>query len=305
MTTSQPGTLLDGKAIADTILQECAASVARFRSHTGQEPGLAVVLVGQNPASQFYVEAKKKACQQVGIVSYDYRLSDSDTPDMLLELIDHLNADPDVHGILVQLPLPAGFDEQAVIERINPLKDVDGFHPMNLGRVFQGLEGFRSCTPYGVLTLLQRAQIPLAGAHVVVVGRSNIVGKPLAALLVQKGVDATVTVAHSKTTDLAAITRTADVLVAAIGVPERITAPMVKPGAVVIDVGINRVEDRGAKKKYRIVGDVAFDSVRPLCQAITPVPGGVGPMTIAMLLTNTMTSAHHHHGVPWGTPQAG
>ena len=291
-----PGTLIDGKAIADTLLQECAVSASRFRSQTGRDPGLAVVLVGQNPASQFYVEAKKKACQKVGIVSYDYRLSESDTPDTLNTLIDHLNTDPDVHGILVQLPLPPGFDEQAVIERINPLKDVDGFHPMNLGRVFQGLDGFRSCTPYGVLTLLQRAAVPLSGAHVVIVGRSNIVGKPLAALLVQKGVDATVTLAHSKTTALATITRTADILVAAMGVPERITADMVKPGAVVMDVGINRVEDQSSQKKYRIVGDVAFDAVRPVCQAITPVPGGVGPMTIAMLLGNTMTAAHRHHG---------
>lgn len=296
MTHQHFGTLIDGKAMADTLLQACAESVTRFRAQTGQDPGLAVVLVGHNPASQFYVEAKKKACQQVGIVSYDYRLAESDTPDTLNALIDHLNADPDVHGILVQLPLPPGFDEQAVIERINPLKDVDGFHPMNLGRVFQGLEGFRSCTPYGVLTLLQRSQVPLAGAHVVIVGRSNIVGKPLAALLVQKGVDATVTLAHSKTTHLADLTRTADVLVAAIGVPERITADMVKPGAVVIDVGINRVEDQRSKKKYRIVGDVDFDAVRPVCQAITPVPGGVGPMTIAMLLGNTMTSAQRHHG---------
>jgi len=292
-----PPTLIDGKAISDSLLVELTQAVQQFRANTGRDPGLAVVLVGSNAASQFYVEAKKRACHRVGIASYDYRLAASDGQGALLELIDHLNQDPDIHGILVQLPLPKGFDEQLVIERIHPRKDVDGFHPMNLGRVFQGLSGFRSCTPYGVVRLLAHQGIATSGAHVVIVGRSNIVGKPLAALLVQKGVDATVTLAHSKTRHLLQVTQSADILVAAIGVPEFITGAMVKEGAVVIDVGINRIEDRRQPKGYRIVGDVDFESVAPRCSAITPVPGGVGPMTIAMLLHNTMEAARSHVGV--------
>ena len=292
-----PPTLIDGKAMSDSLLLELTQTVQQFRANTGRDPGLAVVLVGSNAASQFYVEAKKRACHRVGITSYDYRLAASDGQGALLELIDHLNQDPDIHGILVQLPLPKGFDEQLVIERIQPSKDVDGFHPMNLGRVFQGLSGFRSCTPYGVVRLLEHQGIVTTGAHVVIVGRSNIVGKPLAALLVQKGVDATVTLAHSKTRHLSHVTQSADILVAAIGVPEFITGAMVKEGAVVIDVGINRIEDRRQPKGYRIVGDVDFDSVSPRCSAITPVPGGVGPMTIAMLLNNTVEAARSHAGI--------
>ncbi|NBV83917.1 bifunctional methylenetetrahydrofolate dehydrogenase/methenyltetrahydrofolate cyclohydrolase FolD [bacterium] len=289
-------TLIDGKVVSDKLLLELAHHVRGLHLRTQQDPGLAVVLVGDNPASRVYVESKKKACAKVGINSYDYRLSEADGEGALIELIQHLNGDPDVHGILVQLPLPDGFDDQKIIELIDPAKDVDGFHPMNVGRVWQGLSGFKSCTPYGVFELLRHYEIPVEGKHVVIIGRSNIVGKPLASILVQRGAgaNATVTICHSKSENLVALTRSADILVAAIGVPGFVTAEMVRPGAVVVDVGINRVTDLNTKSGYRVVGDVDFNSVVPVAEAITPVPGGVGPMTIAMLIKNTVESFERH-----------
>lgn len=284
--------ILDGKHVSDHLLAELYQEIKALHHDTGEDPGLAVVLVGDNPASKFYVDSKKKACRKVGINSYDYRLEAAEGEEALIELIHHLNADPDVDGILVQLPLPKGFDEQKIIELISPEKDVDGFHPISVGRVWQGLDGFKSCTPYGVFELLRHYQIDVEGKHVVIIGRSNIVGKPLASILVQKetGANATVTICHSRSENLEQITQQADVLVAAIGVPNFVTRNMVKPGAVVIDVGINRVDDPLIPKGYRVVGDVDYDNVMPVCSAITPVPGGVGPMTIAMLMKNTVKS---------------
>ena len=289
-------TVLNGKTVSDAMLLSLAQTVRSLHLQTDRDPGLSVVLVGDNPASRVYVEAKKKACAKVGINSFDYRLAPEEGEGALIDLISHLNSDPDVHGILVQLPLPKGFDEQKIIELINPAKDVDGFHPMNVGRVWQGLAGFKSCTPYGVFELLRYYDIPVEGKHVVIIGRSNIVGKPLASILVQRaaGANATVTICHSKSENLHQLTRSADILVAAIGVPGFVTADMVRPGAVVIDVGINRVEDESAKSGYRVVGDVDFASVSAISGAITPVPGGVGPMTIAMLMKNTVESFERH-----------
>ena len=247
-----------------------------------------MVLVGDDPASLAYVTMKENACADLGIRSLDHRLPATTSEADLLALIEKLNSDPLVHGILVQMPLPRQIDENRVIAAIDPRKDVDGFHPVNVGRMLIGLDTFLPCTPHGVLKLLLTTGVRLAGAHVVIVGRSNIVGKPLAAMLMQKGVDATVTVCHSRTRDLASYTRQGDVLVAAMGRPGAITAEMVKDGAVVIDVGINRVDDSAAPRGYRLVGDVDFAGVRPKVAAITPVPGGVGPMTITMLLHNTV-----------------
>jgi methylenetetrahydrofolate dehydrogenase (NADP+)/methenyltetrahydrofolate cyclohydrolase len=289
-------TLLDGKVVSKAMLQSLAQHIRALHLQTERDPGLAVVLVGDNPASRVYVEAKKKACAKVGINSFDYRLAPEEGEGALIDLISHLNADPDIHGILVQLPLPKGFDEQKIIELIDPAKDVDGFHPMNVGRVWQGLPGFKSCTPYGVFELLRYYDVPVEGKHVVIIGRSNIVGKPLASILVQRaaGANATVTICHSKSENLLKLTQSADVLVAAIGVPGFVTADMVRPGAIVVDVGINRVEDSTAKSGYRVVGDVDFDSVSTVSGPITPVPGGVGPMTIAMLMKNTVESFERH-----------
>jgi methylenetetrahydrofolate dehydrogenase (NADP+)/methenyltetrahydrofolate cyclohydrolase len=277
--------LLDGKRLAETIQSEIAAAVADLVRTRGVQPGLAAVLVGADPASQIYVRNKRRACDKVGMASWLHELPASTTQDDLLNLIVRLNADPAVHGILVQLPLPPQIDEAAVVEAVTPLKDVDGFGPENLGLLAAGRPRYLPCTPHGVLQILSRHQIPLAGRHVVVVGRSNIVGKPLALLLLQKGVDATVTVCHSRTLDVAAITRTADVVVMAIGKPHYLRADMIRPGAVVIDVGTNRLPDG------RLVGDVDFAAVQPIAAALTPVPGGVGPMTITMLLYNTLESA--------------
>ncbi|NDC82333.1 bifunctional methylenetetrahydrofolate dehydrogenase/methenyltetrahydrofolate cyclohydrolase FolD [bacterium] len=284
--------ILDGKVVSESVLSGLCSEIRALLLSTGRDPGLAVVLVGDNPASKFYVESKKKACQKIGINSYDYRLPATASEGELCELIRHLNNDPEIHGILVQLPLPNGFDEQKIVELISPEKDVDGFHPVNVGRVLQGISGFKSCTPYGVLELLRYYDIDVAGKHVVIVGRSNIVGKPLASLLIQRGpgADATVTICHSKSENVRELTARADVVVAAIGVPEFLTAEMVKPGAVVVDVGINRVDDPNAKNGYRIVGDVNYAMVKKNASAITPVPGGVGPMTIAMLMKNTVES---------------
>jgi methylenetetrahydrofolate dehydrogenase (NADP+)/methenyltetrahydrofolate cyclohydrolase len=286
--------VLDGKAMAETIRREVGVEAARLRERHGRAPGLAAVLVGEDAASQVYVRSKHKACQEAGLHSEVFRLAADCSRERLLGLVDLLNADPSFDGILVQLPLPGHLDEQEVLERIRPDKDVDGFHPVNVGRVLAGLPGaFAPATPAGIVEMLARSGVETAGAHVVVLGRSNIVGKPMASLLMQKGkgADATVTVCHSRSRDLAEHCRRADILVAAIGRARFVTADMVKEGAVVVDVGINRVEDPAAPKGSRLVGDVDYAAVAPRCRAITPVPGGVGPMTIAMLLRNTAESA--------------
>jgi len=260
----------------------------------GVTPGLTVVLVGENPASQVYVRMKGRACEEAGIKSDTIRLPDTTSEADLLDLVDRLNADPSVHGILVQLPLPKQINEQRVLLRIRPDKDVDGFHPENIGKVSVGdPTGFRPATPYGVQQLLIRSGVETSGAHAVIVGRSNIVGRPMASLLLQKGKggDATVTVCHSRTKNMGAVTRLADILIVAIGKPEFVRGDMIKPGAVVIDVGVNRVDDASKEKGYRLCGDVAFDEAREVASQITPVPGGVGPMTITMLLYNTVQAA--------------
>jgi methylenetetrahydrofolate dehydrogenase (NADP+) / methenyltetrahydrofolate cyclohydrolase len=282
--------ILDGTAIAQSIRQEVAREVARLATK-GQKPGLAAVLVGEDPASAVYVRSKGKACEEAGMHSVTIRLPVDTPEDELLATVDRLNADPAIHGILVQLPLPKHINSEKVLRRIDPGKDVDGFHPMNVGKLVTGDKtAFRPATPYGVQQILVRSGIETKGAHAVIVGRSNIVGRPMANLLIQQGPggDATVTVCHSRTRDLPAVTRSADILIAAIGKPEFVTADMVRPGVVVIDVGINRVDDASRPKGYRLVGDVAYESVAQIASAITPVPGGVGPMTIAMLLQNTL-----------------
>jgi methylenetetrahydrofolate dehydrogenase (NADP+)/methenyltetrahydrofolate cyclohydrolase len=280
--------ILDGTALARTIRGEVAAAVAQAG---GAKPGLAAVLVGEDPASAVYVRSKGKACEEAGMHSETIRLPTDTTEAELLAVVDRLNADPAIHGILVQLPLPRQIDSEKVLFRIDPAKDVDGFHPVNVGKLVTGdRPAFRPATPYGVQQMLIRSGIETKGAHAVIVGRSNIVGKPMANLLIQQGPggDATVTVCHSRTRDLPAVTRSADILIAAIGKPEFVTADMVRPGAVVIDVGINRVEDASQPRGYRLVGDVAYGPVSEVASWITPVPGGVGPMTIAMLLQNTL-----------------
>ncbi len=288
--------IIDGNAIGQAIRTEVATEVAKLAGQ-GVVPGLTVVLVGEDPASQVYVRMKGRRCEEAGMRSTTIRLP-AETPEAeLLATIDRLNADPATHGILVQLPLPGHMNSDAVIQRIDPAKDVDGFHPVNVGKVVIGdPTGFRPATPYGVQEMLRRSGVDTAGAHCVIVGRSLIVGRPLANLMIQKapGANATVTVCHSRSRDIGAITRTADILVVAIGSPEFATADMVRPGAVVIDVGVNRVDDPSTDKGYRLVGDVAFDEVSEVASAITPVPGGVGPMTIAMLLKNTLQAALTH-----------
>lgn len=283
--------LIHGKTIADAVLADVKKEVAELTEQCGVKPGLAVVLVGDDPASAVYVGTKSKTCLALGIESFKYVLPAETTQEKLLELIAELNADPRVHGILVQSPPPKHIDEMAVICAIDPRKDVDGFHAVNVGKMLLGeTDGFVPCTPAGVMELLARSGVNPCGKHAVVLGRSNIVGKPMMALLVQKGAgaDATVTCCHSRTKNLSEITRQADILIAAIGKPAFVTADMVKPGAVVIDVGINRVTAPELPKGYRIVGDVAFDEVVEKASFITPVPGGVGPMTIAMLMKNTV-----------------
>jgi methylenetetrahydrofolate dehydrogenase (NADP+) / methenyltetrahydrofolate cyclohydrolase len=282
--------LLDGVAIGKAIRAEVASEVAQLRGG-GRRPGLAVVLVGEDAASQVYVRAKGKACEEAGMHSVTIRLPRESSQDELLATIDRLNADPDIHGMLVQLPVPKHIDTETVLLRIDPRKDVDGFHPINVGKLVLGdPTGFRPATPYGVQQMLVREGIETKGAHAVVVGRSTIVGRPMANLLIQDGPggNATVTVCHSRSRDLPSITRSADILIVAIGKPEFVTAEMVKPGAAVVDVGINRVDDTSNARGYRLVGDVAFGPVSEIASAITPVPGGVGPMTIAMLLRNTL-----------------
>lgn len=284
--------IIDGRAIAEEVREDVRRETEALTGR-GIVPGLATVLVGENPASATYVRMKQRACEKAGISSRDIRLDARTSEAELLSVVSELNADPAVDGILVQLPLPSLIDEQKVIQAISPNKDVDGFHPVNLGKLLAGDDAFYPCTPYGIVVMLERSGIEVEGRHVVVVGRSNIVGKPLAALLMQKrsGANATVTVCHSRTTDLASHTRRADILVVAAGRRGFITADMIGEGAVVIDVGINRVEDPSAKKGYRIVGDVDFEAASERASRITPVPGGVGPMTIAMLLSNTVRSA--------------
>jgi methylenetetrahydrofolate dehydrogenase (NADP+)/methenyltetrahydrofolate cyclohydrolase len=282
--------ILDGTALGKTIRAEVAAEVARLGGN-GSRPGLAAVLVGEDPASAVYVRSKGKATEEAGMYSETIRHPATISEAELLAIVDRLNADPRIHGILVQLPLPKHIDSEKVLRRIDPAKDVDGFHPVNVGKLVTGdRTAFRPATPYGVQQMLIRSGVETKGAHAVIVGRSNIVGKPMANLLIQQGPggDATVTVCHSRTRDLPAVTRSADILIAAIGKAEFVTGDMVRPGAVVIDVGINRVDDASQAKGYRLVGDVAYGPVSQVASAITPVPGGVGPMTIAMLLQNTL-----------------
>ncbi|MCI0810436.1 MAG: bifunctional methylenetetrahydrofolate dehydrogenase/methenyltetrahydrofolate cyclohydrolase FolD [Chloroflexi bacterium] len=284
--------ILDGKALAGVIQAEVATGVAEIKERHGVTPGLAAVLVGDDPASAIYVRNKRRACDEVGMVSDTILLPADSTNEQVLECVQTLNNDPRFHGILVQLPLPSQIDERLIIESLDPGKDVDGLHPFNVGKLVQGRADFVPGTPAGIQQILLRNGYDPAGANVVICGRSDIVGKPLALLLMQRadGANATVTVCHTRTKDLAEITRRADILVAAMGRPKAITADMVKEGAVVIDVGINRVEDSSRKRGYRLEGDVDFEAVSQKAAAITPVPGGVGPMTIAMLLVNTLTA---------------
>lgn len=284
--------ILDGKALAEEIRGEVAIGVAEMKQNHGVPPGLAAVLVGDDPASAIYVRNKRRACDEVGMISDTIMLPADTTTEQVLNTVQQLNDDPRFHGILVQLPLPDQVDELAVIESINPDKDVDGLHPFNVGKLVQGRADFIPGTPFGIQQILMRNGHDPAGANVVVCGRSDIVGKPMALLLMQRGegANATVTVCHTRTKNMAEITRQADILIAAIGRPNVITADMVKVGAVVIDVGINRVDDASRRRGYRLVGDVDFVAVSEKAAAITPVPGGVGPMTIAMLLVNTLTA---------------
>jgi len=292
--------IISGKEIAQTIRQETAARVAALKENHDFVPGLATVLVGDDPASHSYVGMKNKAAKEMGINSRQITL-DADTPEAeLLGLVEGLNADPDMHGILVQLPLPDHIDETKILLAIDPAKDVDGFHPVNVGKLSTGeTEVLAPCTPAGIVQMLLRTGHDPSGKHCVVVGRSNIVGRPMASLLLRKapGGNATVTVCHSRTPDLGAMTRLADILIVAIGWPNTVTADMVKPGAVVIDVGTNRVDDDTRERGWRLVGDVAFDEVKEVASAITPVPGGVGPMTITMLMCNTVDAAVRLAGI--------
>jgi len=284
--------IISGTALSAEIRAELKVDVAAV-AKAKRTPGLAVVLVGEDPASQVYVASKRRTCEELGINSYAHDLPASCTERRLLGVIAKLNSDPKVHGILVQMPLPKHIDEQKVLNAVDPAKDVDGFHPVNVGKLLNGEKGFVPCTPAGCIEMLLRSGYDPAGKHVVVLGRSNIVGKPVAALLMQKalGGNATVTVCHSRTKNLAAITKQADILVAAIGIPEFVKSRMVKEGVVVIDVGINRIPDKTRKSGSRLVGDVDFKNVSKKARAITPVPGGVGPMTIAMLMKNTVEAA--------------
>ena len=283
--------ILDGKSLAADLCRETAADVAEMKAAAGRVPGLGVVLAGADPASRSYVTAKEKACAEAGIFSREITLPASVRREELLAAVAELNADDAIDGILVQLPLPDAAVEREIIEAIDPAKDVDGFHPVNVGRLVLGLPAFVPCTPNGVVELLRRSGVPLAGATAVVIGRSQIVGRPLSILLSQKGVDATVTVCHTRTKDIGRFTREADIVVVAAGRPRTLTADMVRPGAVVVDVGVNRVPDPARASGFRLVGDADFEAVAAKASAITPVPGGVGPLTIAMLLRNTVAAA--------------
>ncbi len=293
------GQIISGKEIATQIRQELKAEVSKLKEEHDIVPGLGVILVGDDPASNSYVTAKERACENIGIYSDDNRLDAKTSQEDLLALINKMNADPKINGILVQLPLPNHIDESEVLLAIDPKKDVDGFHPMNVGKMVVGEKGFLPCTPHGIVQMILRSGVKLEGANVVIVGRSNIVGKPLANMLMQKSPtgNATVTVCHTRTKDVKAHTLKADIIVAAAGRPNTITADMVKPGAVVIDVGVNRIEDATKKNGYRLVGDVDFEPVKEKASLITPVPGGVGPMTITMLLYNTVESAKMANGL--------
>lgn len=289
--------IIDGKQVAAEMQAELKKEVAELKKE-GIVPGLGVILVGEDPASQSYVTAKERACAELGIYSDDNRLPANITQRDLIALITKMNADPKINGILVQLPLPKHLNEGEVLLAISPDKDVDGFHPTNIGKMVAGQPAFLPCTPHGVIKLLQRNGVKIEGAHVVVVGRSNIVGKPIANMLIQKnqGGNATVTVCHTKTKDLAYHTRQADIIIAAAGRPNTITADMVKDGVAVIDVGVNRIKDASKKSGFRLAGDVDFEAVKEKASLITPVPGGVGPMTITMLLYNTTESAKRAAG---------
>jgi methylenetetrahydrofolate dehydrogenase (NADP+)/methenyltetrahydrofolate cyclohydrolase len=297
-TTTATARVIDGKQIAEQTRAEHAAAVHRLTARTGVVPHLAAVLVGDDAASAVYVRNKQLACQRAGIRSTLHRLPATTTQDELLALIARLNADRDVHGILVQLPLPQGLDATLILDTIVPSKDVDGFHPENVGLLSQGRPRFLPCTPAGVMHMLQTTGVQTSGRHAVVIGRSDIVGKPMSVLLAQKGVDATVTLCHSRTWDIAAHTRQADIVVAAVGIPKFVQGDWIKPGAVVIDVGINRVGDK-------LVGDVDFAEAAKVASAISPVPGGVGPMTIAMLLGNTLLAAGRLAGAGERSPRLG
>ena len=288
--------LISGKVIGASINEELRKEVDQLKTN-GIEPCLAVVLVGEDPASEVYVRNKKRTCGEIGIRSIGHDLPASTTQEELEKLIQSLNDDPAVHGILCQFPLPEKLNETRVILTISPDKDVDGLHPLNAGLIAMGQPKFISCTPYGVLQMLKRSGISTSGKNAVVLGRSNLVGRPIATLLSSKGWDATVTVCHSRTANLAEVTSEADILVAAIGIPEFVKADMVKPGAVVIDVGINRIDDPSKASGSRMVGDVAFKQVKEKASFITPVPGGVGPMTIAMLMANTVNAARWLNGM--------
>jgi methylenetetrahydrofolate dehydrogenase (NADP+)/methenyltetrahydrofolate cyclohydrolase len=284
-------TVIDGKRLAADLRAEIARGVAALKAETGTTPGLAVILVGDNPASVSYVTAKEKACREAGMLSREIRLPAGTSERELVELVETLNADSSIHGILVQLPLPKPIREKAVIDVISPLKDVDGFTPVNVGKMMIGESCFLPCTPHGIIKLIECSGRSIAGKHAVVIGRSNIVGKPVAALLGRKETNATVTLCHTGTPDVGVYTRQADIVVVATGRPGTLRGEMLKPGAVVIDVGVNRVPDETAAKGFRLVGDADYDSCAAVAGAITPVPGGVGPLTITMLLWNTLESA--------------
>ena len=290
--------IIDGKQVAADMRVELKDEVAKLKEK-GIVPGLGVILVGEDPASQSYVRAKERACEDIGIYSDNNRLPAETSQEELMGLVEKMNKDPKINGILVQLPLPKGLNEAEVLLAIDPAKDVDGFHPVNVGKMVVGEKAFLPCTPHGVIQLLKRSGVTIEGAEVVIVGRSNIVGKPLANMLIQKkpNANATVTVCHTRTKDLTYHTKRADIVIAAAGRPNTVTADMVKEGVVVIDVGVNRVEDATKKKGYRLVGDVDFEAVKEKASFITPVPGGVGPMTITMLLYNTVESAKKAAGI--------
>ena len=289
--------LLTGAEVAASVRERVKKEAGMFIASTGIVPCLAVVLVGDDGASRSYVASKKAACEEMGFKHIDFHLEADCDRAKLFDLIRLLNQDESVHGILVQFPLPSHFEEYAVMEAIDPAKDVDGLNPKNLGKLLLGQTSLAPCTPSGILQMCDYYHIKTSGRHAVVIGRSAIVGKPIASMLMQKDRNATVTICHSKTEHLEEITRQADILVVAMGKAEAVCASMVKPGAVVIDVGINRIPDASKKRGYRIVGDVDFDSVSPICSAITPVPKGVGPMTIAMLMSNTLSACTMQHGV--------
>ena len=288
--------LIDGKQLAQNLRGEIAAGVERLKAEKGVTPGLAVILVGDNPASVSYVTAKEKACAEAGMLSREIRLPAETTEADLVALVGELNDDPAIHGILVQLPVPKHISDKAVIDAIAPDKDVDGFTPVNVGRMMIGERCFLPCTPHGIIKLIEFSGMDVRGRHAVVIGRSNIVGKPVAALLSRKETNATVTLCHTGTPDVGKFTREADVVVVAAGRPNTLTGDMLKPGAVVIDVGVNRVPDATKPKGFRLVGDADFESCAKVAGAITPVPGGVGPMTITMLLWNTLESARRFAG---------